>query len=143
VKIYHIVAEKDWQPGRPYQAESLSREGFIHFSRLDQVLGVANAFYAGQRGLLLLEVDVERLIAELRWEAPVHPAAPAPGTLPSEIRFQASSVIPLQNPLPESLFPHLYGPLNLEAVLAVHPFEPGPDGIFVLPSPLTDSASGD
>jgi uncharacterized protein (DUF952 family) len=119
VKIYHIVAEKDWQPGQTYQAASLAREGFIHFSRLDQVLGVANAFYAEQRGLLLLEVDVDRLIGELRWEAPVHPAAPAPGTLP-----------------PESLFPHLYGLLNPEAVLAAHPFEPGADGAFSLPEGL-------
>lgn len=116
MKIYHIVAEKDWHPGQPYRAASLASEGFIHFSRLDQVLGVANAFYAGQRGLLLLEVDVERLTGELRWEAPVHPSAPAPGTLP-----------------PESLFPHLYGPLNPEAVLAAHPFAPGADGTFTLP----------
>ncbi len=119
MKIYHIVAANDWHPGQPYRAASLVSEGFIHFSRLDQVLGVANAFYAGQRGLLLLEVDVECLTAELRWEAPVHPAAPAPGTLP-----------------PESLFPHLYGPLNPEAVLATHPFEPGEDGVFTLPDGL-------
>lgn len=119
MKIYHLVGVNSWKPGESYRAESLSREGFIHFSRLDQVLGVANAFYAGQRGLLLLEVDVERLTAELRWEAPVHPSVPASGALP-----------------PESLFPHLYGPLNPEAVLAAHPFEPGEDGIFVLPENL-------
>jgi uncharacterized protein (DUF952 family) len=119
VKIYHIVCVINWKPGESYFAESLSREGFIHFSRLDQVLGVANAFYTGQRGLLLLEVDADRLTSELRWEAPVHPSTPATGTLP-----------------PESLFPHLYGPLNPEAVLAAHPFEPGEDGVFVLPEKL-------
>jgi uncharacterized protein (DUF952 family) len=119
VKIYHITQAAEWQPGQPYRAASLAREGFIHLSRIDQVLGVANAFYAGQRGLLLLEVDPERLTSELRWEAPVHPSQPALGT-----------------PLPESLFPHLYGPLNPEAVLAAHPFQPGTDGIFVLPENL-------
>jgi uncharacterized protein (DUF952 family) len=119
MKIYHIVLEKNWQPGQPYRAESLSREGFIHLSRIDQVLGVANAFYTGQRGLVLLEVDVDRLTSELRWEAPVHPSTPAHGT-----------------PLPEDLFPHLYGPLNPEAVLAAHTFEPGENGVFVLPENL-------
>jgi len=119
VKIYHIVSVNNWKRAESYSAESLSSEGFIHFSRLDQVLGVANAFYAGQRGLLLLEVDVDRLTSEVRWEAPVHPSMPAPGTLPSE-----------------SLFPHLYGPLNPEAVLAAHPFEPNLDGVFVLPETL-------
>lgn len=120
MKIYHIVHASHWQPGQPYRAESLAREGFIHFSRLDQVLQVANAFYAGQRGLLLLEVDASRLDSELRWEAPVHPsAAPVQGSLP-----------------PESLFPHLYGPLNPEAVFAAHPFEPGAGGEFNLPPGL-------
>lgn len=115
MKIYHITNPNHWQPGQPYHPESLAREGFIHFSRLDQVLQVANAFYAGQRGLLLLEIDVSRLTSELRWEAPVHPSTPAHGSPP-----------------PESLFPHLYGPLNPEAILAVYPFEPGKDGQFEL-----------
>jgi len=119
MKIYHIVSQAAWQAGQPYRPESLTREGFIHFSRLDQVLGVANAFYGGQRGLLLLEVAPERLTSELRWEAPVHPATPARGPLP-----------------PADLFPHLYGPLNPEAVLAAHPFEPRADGTFVLPENL-------
>jgi uncharacterized protein (DUF952 family) len=116
MKIYHIVQAANWIPGQSYQAESLTREGFIHFSRLDQVLQVANAFYAGQRGLLLLEVDVSCLTSELRWEAPIHPSAAPAETLSDE-----------------SLFPHLYGPLNPEAVLTAHPFEPGPDGRFSLP----------
>lgn len=119
MNIYHITHTSHWQPGQPYQAESLAREGFIHFSRLDQVLGVANAFYAGQSGLLLLEVDVNRLTSEVRWEAPVHPSGAPAGSIPAE-----------------SLFPHLYGPLNPEAVLAAHPFAPGEDGLFVLPETL-------
>ena len=119
MKIFHIVSQSAWQAGQPYRSESLTREGFIHFSRLDQVLGVANAFYSGQRGLLLLEVDPQRLTSELRWEAPVHPATPANGSLP-----------------PADLFPHLYGPLNPEAVLAAHPFEPRADGTFALPENL-------
>jgi uncharacterized protein (DUF952 family) len=124
MKIYHITHPAHWQPGQPYRTESLAREGFIHFSRLDQVLGVANAFYTGQRGLILLEVDTDRLTSELRWEAPVHPSTPPAGTPPAD-----------------ALFPHLYGPLNPEAVLAAHPFEPGADGEFVIPSALSGRAA--
>jgi uncharacterized protein (DUF952 family) len=120
MKIYHITHTESWQSGQPYRAASLESEGFIHFSRLDQVLGVANAFYIGQSGLILLEVDVDRLTSELRWEAPVHPSGAPAGSIP-----------------PESLFPHLYGPLNPEAVLAAHPFPPGPDGTFALPPALS------
>ncbi len=114
-RIYHIVARNDWQPGQAYRAASLSKEGFIHLSRADQVLQVANAFYLGQSGLILLAIDVSCLTAELRWEAPSHPATPV-GTPP-----------------PVSPFPHLYGPLNPEAVTAAHPFEPRADGTFKLP----------
>ena len=116
MKIYHITHPDHWHPGQPYRPASLESEGFIHFSRLDQVLSVANAFYAGQRGLLLLEVDVDRLTSELRWEAPIPPSTPPAGT-----------------PLTGDLFPHLYGPLNPEAVLTAHPFEMGDDGQFILP----------
>ena len=115
-RIYHIVSQTNWQTGKDYHPASLSSEGFIHLSRVDQVLQVANAFYRGQDGLLLLEVDVSRLTAGLRWEAPVHPSTPADGI-----------------PASPNLFPHLYGPLNPEAVLAAHVFEPGPDGMFELP----------
>jgi uncharacterized protein (DUF952 family) len=37
-------------------------------------------------------------------------------------------------------FPHIYGPLNLDAVTQVLPFEPSDDGLFSLPEPWRTSA---
>lgn len=106
-RIYHITPRAAWDAAQSvgqYTAPSLESDGFIHFSRADQVNGVYQAFYRGQPGLVLLEVDTTRLSADLRWEPPAHPGGAAPPSLPPA----------------ESLFPHLYGPLNLDAVVAVH-----------------------
>lgn len=106
--IFHITTDAAWEAARlagVYTADSLEREGFIHLSTREQVLRVAGRFYRGQPGLLLLAVDTTRLTAELRYEE-------------SE---------------PGHHFPHLYGPLNLDAVLAAYPFPHEPDGSFRLP----------
>jgi uncharacterized protein (DUF952 family) len=100
-----------------YRTDSLSREGFIHCSKPSQIVDVADAFYRGQQGLVLLVIDPSKLEAELKWEPPAEPA-------PSHARAG-------------DLFPHLYGPLNLEAVVKVLAFEPGADGSFSLPPELT------
>jgi uncharacterized protein (DUF952 family) len=92
--------------------------GFIHFSTRQQVVGTANVFYAGQCGLVLLVVDPSKLRQELRWESPAHPH-PQP-----------------DSPTNSQLFPHLYGPLNLDAVVDVFDFEPDPNGKFALPPQL-------
>jgi uncharacterized protein (DUF952 family) len=111
--IFHLTARADWsaaQAGGEYSADSLAGQGFIHCSRLDQILRVADTFYTGQGGLVLLEIDPARLTSELRWD---------PGA-----------------DLATELFPHVYGPINLNAVLQVIDFEPGPDGKFHLPQSL-------
>lgn len=101
--ILHIVPRERWEAavadGAEYRAESLEREGFIHFSTPGQVLATARRHFAGQRDLLLVTVDPRRLVAELRYE---------------EVR-------------PGERFPHLHGPLNLDAVTAVTPFDPFDD----------------
>ena len=106
--IVHIIPQADWhaaQKAGEYRAASLAGEGFIHFSRPEQAVDTANRYYAGRRDLLLLWVDPQALTSELRWEA-------SHG----------------------DLYPHLYGPLNLEAIKQVAPFVPDADGIFrVLP----------
>ncbi|MCY3864066.1 MAG: DUF952 domain-containing protein [Chloroflexi bacterium] len=104
--IYHITSRSAWakaQERGDYQAPSLDIEGFIHCSTRAQLMQVANDFYRGQAGLVALCIDEGRLDAELRWEAPAHPQPPIDSALSSD-----------------SLFPHLYGPLNLDAVLEVH-----------------------
>ena len=102
--ILHICTKEAWQEaqtGMEYCPPSLEEFGFIHFSRPEQVLDVANALFRGKTNLLLLWVDPQKVEAEIRWEA-------SGG----------------------EQFPHLYGPLNLEAVLAVQDFVPDGDGIF-------------
>jgi uncharacterized protein (DUF952 family) len=115
-RIYHIIPQAVWesvQDEGSYRGDTLDAEGFIHFSTRQQVLFVANARFRGHTGLLLLEVDPTRLQAELKYEAPYEGAPPG---LDADPRF-----------------PHLYGALNLDAVVAAHPFEPDADGTFRLP----------
>jgi uncharacterized protein (DUF952 family) len=112
--IYHITSGIAWsaaQKNGAYTADSLTAEGFIHCSKLDQVLRVADTWYTGKTGLLLLEIDEARLGSEVRWE---------PGT-----------------DKPDEKFPHVYGPLNLDSVTGIYEFKPGPDGHFTLPPSLT------
>ena len=117
--ILHLASNEAWlaaaNEGR-YHADSLSTEGFIHCSKPSQIVGVANTFYHGQRGLVLLVIDPSKLEAELKWEPPAEPE-------PSHAREG-------------ELFPHVYGSLNLDAVSEVLPFEPDEDGSFTLPEAL-------
>lgn len=119
--ILHITSKSEWleaQQRGGYIAPSLQSEGFIHCSTEKQVLHVANAFYRGRTDLVLLKLDVEKLTSELKWEPPAGP--PAPGISESD------------------KFPHVFGPINLEAVSAVLGFEPdAASGNFSLPTALT------
>ena len=116
--IVHITSRAAWAEARKrgqYSAPSLQSEGFIHCSTRDQVLQVANDFYRGQANLLLLCIEEDSLDSELRWEAPAHP--------------KASTTEPKAD---LSLFPHLYGELNLDAVVAAIDFNESEAG-FALP----------
>ncbi len=109
-RILHITTRAAWdaaQHGGEYRADSLHREGFIHCSTPAQVVRTAHRFYRGQHDLVLLLIDSAELQADLRYEAADH-----------------------------DLFPHIYGPLNLDAVLDVLPFPPREDGTFALPPAL-------
>lgn len=111
--ILHITLRTAWaaaQKSGQYAAGSLAGEGFIHCSKAEQILRVANQMYANQSGLILLVIDPARLTSELRWDPGVD--------------------------LPTELFPHIYGPLNLDAVVRVLDFEPEADGKFHLPGSL-------
>jgi uncharacterized protein (DUF952 family) len=119
--IYHILPRAVWDAARAddshdaaYRGDTLDAEGFIHFSTRQQVLFVANARFKGHPGLVLLEVETEKLIAPLKYEAPYEGV---PDDFPVDPHF-----------------PHLYGALNLDAVVRVHPFEPNADGTFTLPA---------
>ena len=102
--IVHISTRDVWESAQDsgdYRTDSLVNEGFIHCSRPEQVLKVANTYYPRVDGLVLLWIDPQKLEAELRWED-------SDG----------------------DVFPHLYGRLNLDAVVFSADFHPGPDGIF-------------
>jgi uncharacterized protein (DUF952 family) len=103
-KIFHIAHQADWQAAQvagSYRVASLEQEGFIHCSTTEQVAGVADRFYRGQTDLVLLHIDPQRLQAPLRYEAPA------------------------EAPAGNERFPHIYGPLNLDAVVAVQAFAAG------------------
>jgi uncharacterized protein (DUF952 family) len=110
VTIFHIASKPAWEEARSrgaYHAPNPSTEGFIHCSTSDQIPGVANALFRNEGELALLCIDPGRLNSEVRYEA-FEPGSPS--------------------------YPHIYGPINLDAVVAVHGFQPGKDGIFRFPS---------
>ncbi len=124
MKIVHIASRRLWDEARQagqYAPPGLATEGFIHCSTDRQVLAVAGKYYRGQSGLVLLVIDPARLASVLKWEPPAE-GAPPPGVPASD------------------LFPHIYGPVNLDAVAQVLDFEPSSSGEFVLPAELQADA---
>jgi uncharacterized protein (DUF952 family) len=81
------------------------RDGYIHLSAAHQLEGTLAEHFHSQAGLVLLALDAERLEADLKWEASRGGA----------------------------LFPHLYAPLDLAAVLWVEKLPIGQDGHHILP----------
>lgn len=115
--IYHITSRAAWTEARErgdYRAESLDTEGFIHCSTESQVVPVAEKYYTGQNDLFLLVIEPALLSSDIKWEPPSG-GAPPPG-------------------VPEGdLFPHVYGPINLDAVVKVFDLQANPDGKYNFP----------
>ncbi len=125
VPIYHITQRDQWQLAQTegsYTAESLQSQGFIHCSTVSQILRVADNFYRGQRNLVLLCIDPEKVIAEVKFEPPINPVTHQP------------------EPHLTELFPHIYGTLNIDAVFQVLPLLPNEDGNFTLPAGVSDAS---
>ena len=140
--IYHITTRDAALLARQtgeYRTESLAKDGFIHLSQMHQVLDVANALYTGQKNLVILVVETSRLKAELKYEAPVHPSASGSVPLAKNEDFSRGKSLSNGNDLKDTdlsadqLFPHLYGPLNFDAVVKVVDFPVLTDGMFELP----------
>ena len=116
--IFHITSRRAWagaQERGGYRAESLATEGFIHCSTLSQVLPVAENFYKGQHGLVLLAIEPALLSSSLKWEPPSG-GTPPPGVPQGD------------------LFPHIYGPINVDAVVNVVDLEQNFQGKFRIPN---------
>jgi uncharacterized protein (DUF952 family) len=106
IDMLHITTRSDWEKAieeGSYSADSLASQGFIHCSTPAQITAVANRYYRGQHGLVLLCIDAIQVQAEIRREN-------------------------LEGGL--DLFPHIYGPLNLDAVVRVDEIEPLENGAF-------------
>jgi len=107
--VYKIVPDALWQEARQtgifHGAAIDLTDGFIHFSTAAQARETAARHFAGQKGLLLVAVDGMSLGDKLVFE-------PSRGG---------------------DLFPHLYAPLPLSAVLWEKPLPLGADGAHVFP----------
>jgi uncharacterized protein (DUF952 family) len=91
--IYHLTTRPEWAQAKfkgQYEHPSLAEEGFIHCSEERQIPGVLDRYFRGQTDLLKLSIDTERLLSPLYYD---------------------------WSPSIEDTFPHIYGPINLDAVV--------------------------
>lgn len=99
MRILHITTPADWRAAQQdgvytfsTRGVTLEQEGYIHCSEPEQVEGVLGRFYADVDDVLVLEIETDRLTAPWRSER-------LPGM--------------------DEPYPHIYGPLNLDAVVEV------------------------
>jgi uncharacterized protein (DUF952 family) len=106
--ILHICTRDEWsaQAAGSHEADTLASQGFIHCSTEEQVHVPATALFRGRQDMVLLEIDESRLPTPIIWEEgdPPHPDG--------------------------WIFPHLYAPLPVAAVVATREYEPDQDGSF-------------
>jgi uncharacterized protein (DUF952 family) len=108
--IFHITQRSQWAAAKNlghYSGDTLATEGFIHCSTIEQLAGSANRFFVGQKDLVILAID-ENLVKPV-------------------VKYEGAAA---------NLFPHIYGELNVEAVVRAIDYEAGADGIFTLPEEL-------
>jgi uncharacterized protein (DUF952 family) len=93
--IYHITTKEAWDQAiqnGAYATPSLNEEGFIHCSQENQIEGVLQRYFSGKRDLVKLVIDTDKL----------------------NVRFVFE-----WSPSTSDTFPHIYGPINLDAVVDV------------------------
>ena len=107
--IYKILSAAEWAEAERagvFRGAGIDvKDGFIHFSTGAQAAETAAKHFAGQRDLVLVAIDAEKLGPGLKWEV-------ARGG---------------------ALFPHLYGMLATRDALWAKPLSLGPDGKHVFP----------
>jgi len=92
--IYHLTTLQEWEDAQDkgiYEPPSYEREGFIHCSTEEQLEGVIKKHFKQHENLVKLIIDPSRLTSSLRYD---------------KVEEQQE-------------FPHIYGPLNLEAVTQI------------------------
>jgi len=93
--IYHITTSSEWSAAKQkgfYEHPSLASEGFIHCSQEEQVTGVLERYFAGKADLVKLTIDTDKLTSKFVFD---------------------------WSPSTQDTFPHIYGPINIDAVTAV------------------------
>lgn len=106
---YHL-ASREWYERRrenaPYVPEAYADDGFVHCTDgLDEVVQTANRYYRGdRRQYVLLVIDTAKVIAPIRYEDP------------------------------RRIYPHIYGPIDDDAIVGVLSMPRSPDGTFLRPS---------
>ena len=104
--LFHLTTKEDWkahQSDGNYEPESLDTQGFIHCSSGDQVEDTANRLFAEKQEILLLVIDVSSLRPQVKYE------------LDEDTGLK---------------FPHIYGPLNTNAVIDKIDIHTEDDGKF-------------
>ena len=110
-RVFHLTTPEAWAEARRagrLVPEGFAEEGFVHCSTLAQLVGTIERHLTGVDELAVLELDLDRLGRDLRWE---------------ESR-------------PGERYPHLYRPLEADDVVASHTWRRGPDGEVGLPEGL-------
>lgn len=113
----HITKREQWEEAKlrkAYRGDALVSEDFIHCSTTKQVIKVTNALSRARKELVLLRIDTTKVQSEIRYEGT--------GT---------------------ELYPHIYGSLNIDAVIKILDFEPHKDGTFTLPKEIANTSAPD
>lgn len=94
-EIYHITTSEAWDKAIQkgfYENDSLKEEGFIHCSQESQIAEVLKRFFADKKNLVKLVIDTDKLFSRFVFE---------------------------WSPSTQDTFPHIYGPINVDAVTGV------------------------
>ena len=108
---YHGTPKRYFEsldPGKPYVPEPFDREGFIHTTEGREAVSITlTKYYKASPGpWVVLYIDQDRVTSPIRYDDPAE------------------------------VFPHIYGPLNRDAIVAVKAIERAPDGTFLKPGML-------
>lgn len=123
--IVHLCTRDELEAARAAgarHAPSLDDVGFVHCSDPGTVHLPASRLHPGRTDLVVLEIDPACLDVEVRWEPGVAASGPEDPAAP--------------------WFPHVYGPVPMAAVVAVHPLVPEPDGTFRPPPGVRSRGAG-
>jgi uncharacterized protein (DUF952 family) len=114
---YHGTPKKYFEgldPGRPYVPGDFEKDGFIHTTEGREAVSITLTRYykSSAEPWVVLFIDQERVTSPIRYDDPAE------------------------------VFPHIYGPLNRDAILAVEDIDRAPDGTFLKPMDRTFVAAG-